>query len=353
MIKYKYPLNKLHNYFLNYNEITKDTEYTLFDIDAKELITANRIDLVVKYYYIECREKNNNFEFAKELYIKHIEAFSDGTFSEQGNSNKNSIEKYLQVFNSLIDDFKINGYKEDISIIPIGKNYALLDGSHRTACAAYFNQKIKVIQFNHLFVDYGFNFFRKRLLDDIYLDFISTKYIILKDNIYVLFVWPKITKHKDNKMVYEILNDKCNIIYNRKFKMESKEFGNLLYHVYKDEHWIGYKKNSFKGLTKKTEQCYDKNGLVEIFLVDCTYVEILTKIKEELRNLFEIGKDSIHSTDTKKETIEILNYIFAEKYKGNFIDNLKYDRVKYIGRKIRYMYRVIINQIKYMIGKPI
>jgi hypothetical protein len=356
----KYPLNKLDNYFLNYNKITEDMEYEVFDIYAKDIITVNRIDLVVKYYYIECREKNQNLDFAKELYEKHIEVFTDGTFSEQGNLNKNSIERYFEVFDNLIDDFKENGFNADISIIPIGNNNELLDGSHRTACAAYFNQKIKVIRFPNLSVDYGFKFFKMRLLDDFYLDFIAKEFAVIKDNIHILFAWPKIACNRNIKVIDEILEkNQCKVIYHKKLKFCREELWNLIFQIYKDEHWIGHNKNNFKGITLKTDLCYDKNEFVEINILSCPHLQSLTKVKEEIRQYFGIGTSSIHTSDTKKETIEILNFIFEENYDKllytNFQQNRRLNRswIKCIGRKIRNKYRVIINSIKKFLGKPV
>lgn len=358
--KMKYPLNKLDNYFLNYNKITEDMEYEIFDIYAKDIITVNRIDLVVKYYYIECREKNQNLDFAKELYEKHIEAFSDGTFSEQGNLSKNSIEKYIEVFDNLIDDFKENGFSSDISIIPIGKNYELLDGSHRTACAAYFNQKIKVIRFPNLSVDYGFKFFKRRLLDEFYLDFIAKEFVALKDNIYILFAWPKIAENRNIKVIDRILEKKqCKVIYRKRLKFNREELRSLVFQIYKDEHWIGNNKNNFKGINLKTDLCYDKSGCVEIYILDCSSLELLVMAKEEIRDIFGIGKSSTHSTDTKEETMELINFILDKNFHkllcNSFQTNrsLKYSWIKYFGRKIRHTYRVTINNIKHIFGKSV
>lgn len=195
----RYPFNKLNNYFLKKYKITENTEYELFDIYAKDLFTTKRIDLAVKYYYIECREKKQNLGFAKELYEKHIEAFTDGTFIEAGNPDKNSIEKYTRTFDDLIDDIRENGYSSDISIIPIGKNNELIDGSHRTACAAYFDQKIRVIRFSEISVDYGFEFFKRRFLDENYLSFIAKKFAMLNEDINISSVWFKISGNKSKK----------------------------------------------------------------------------------------------------------------------------------------------------------
>lgn len=356
----KYPLNKLDSYFLNYNKITEDTEYEVLHVDAKDFITVNRIDLVIKYYYIKCREKNENYDFAKDLYKKHIEAFSDSTFSEPGNSNKNSIEKYIEYFNDMIEDFKENGFNSNISIIPIGKNYELLDGSHRTACAIYFNEKVKVIRFPNLSVDYGFKFFKRRLLDDFYLDFIAKEFAALNNSIYILFAWPKIVKSKNIKAIDEILNkNHCEVIYRKKLKFNRNEFRNLIFQMYKDEPWIGHARNNFEGINLKAELCYSKTGLVEVYILNCYSLDLLNRTKEELREFFGIEKSSVHTSDTKKETMEILNLILDKNYNellyNNFEKNrnLKFSWIKYWGRKIRYVYRKTINNIKCILGKPV
>jgi hypothetical protein len=354
------PFRKLDNYFLDYNKITEDTEYGLFDMKAADLITEKRIDLIVKYYYIRCWEKNVNVDFARELYEKHIEAFTDGTFMEQGSTYKKSIENYLEVFNNLIDEFKERGFDSNISIIPIGKNNELLDGSHRTACAAYFNQKIKVIKFPCLSVDYDFKFFKRRLLEDYYLDFIAKEFATIKNNIHILFAWPKIVQSKKLKAVEEILEKRqCKVIYRKKLKFDWEGFRSLIYQIYKDEHWIGCNKNNFKGINVKSELCYDQNGYVELYILDCPSKEVLSMAKQEIRDVFGIGKSSIHATDTKEETIEILNFLLDKNYNellhNSFEKNryLKHSWRKIFLKKIRYVYRVSINKIKHIIGKPV
>lgn len=340
--KINYPLNKLDNYFLNHNRISEDLEYEVFDIYAKDLITVNRIDLVVKYYYIKCREKNQNLDFAKELYEKHIEAFTDSTFKEEGNSSKNSIEKYFEVFDNLIDIFKNNEYDSNISIIPLGKNYELLDGSHRTACAAYFNNKIKVIRFSNLSVDYGFKYFKIRLLDEFYLNFIAQEFVALKDNMYTLLVSPKIKLKRKIKTIDIILKkNQCKVIYSRKSKFRWKEIRKIISQIYNDEYKTGNNKKIFKA-----DLYYNVDECVEIYIIDCPSLEILTKVIDEIR---EIEKYYLYISDKQKENIEILNFILG-KSKNNFMQS---ERIKYYARKIRYIYRVTINKLKYILGKSV
>lgn len=353
-------LNKLDKYFLSYNKITQDTEYEVFEIDPKELITERRIDLVVKYYYIQCRENNENISFARELYDKHIEAFTDGTFQEHGNKHKNSIDRYIETFHNLIDEFKKKGFDSSISIIPIGKNYELLDGSHRVACAAYFKQRIKVARFPDLSVDYGIKFFKLRLLDDYYLDFIVKEYAALKNNIQLLIAWPKIAESRKLNVVQEILDKNgCKIIYKKKLRFSREELWNLIFQIYKQEHWIGHTKNNFEGITLKADLCYDNNGLLEVYVIDTPSIEMLNSAKQKIREFFLIGKSSIHTTDSKKETLDILMFIFDKNYNTLLYDSvqqlkeMKYCRIRYFFRKIRHVYRVTVNRIKRLVGKPV
>lgn len=353
-------LNKLDKYFLNYNKITSDTDYEVFDINAKELITAQRIDLVVKYYYIQCRENNENLAFARELYEKHIEAFTDGTFLEHGNNHKNSIDRYIEVFHGLIEEFKENGFKPSISIIPIGKNYELLDGAHRVACAAYFNQKIRVIRFPTLSVDYGVKFFKWRLLDDCYMDFIVKEFAALKDTVHLLIAWPKVTESRKLDVIQEMLeNNQCKVMYRKRLRFSRDELWNLIFSIYKEEYWIGNSKNNFEGITLKTDLCYDLGGAIEIYIIDSPSLELLNKAKEKIRDFFSIGKSSIHTTDSKKEMMNILMFIFDRNCNRVLNDsvqeykNLKYYRIRNFVRKIRYTYRVTINKTKRLIGKPV
>ena len=212
----KYPFNKLDPYFLAYHKINDQTEHTVFKIKVKDLINPKRIDIIIKYYYIKARERGENLELAKEMYSKHIEAFSDGTFQEHGNKEKDSLEKYIEIFDTIIDDFKVNGFNKEKSLIPIGQDKEILDGSHRVACALYFCKEIKVVQFPSLSVDYGFDFFRGRYLDEFYLDFIAKEYVNLGKQIYLLILWGKAGLDKNILYIEKILNQKgSSIIYKK------------------------------------------------------------------------------------------------------------------------------------------
>ena len=84
-------------------------------------------------------------------------AFSEGTYTEPGDENKTSLDKFFSVFDELIDDYKENGFDSNKSLIPIGRNNIILDGAHRTACAIYYGGTVSAISFPQFEVNFDLN----------------------------------------------------------------------------------------------------------------------------------------------------------------------------------------------------
>lgn len=353
-------MERLDTYFREYNKIDEDTEYQTFYIDPRELVNHRRIDIIVKYNYIKARETGENLAYAKELYEKHIEAFTDGTFQEHGNLKKNSIEQYLKIFDVMISHFKEEGFDESRSIIPIGRNNEILDGAHRTACALYFGTPIKVMKFPDLSVNYSFDFFRRRLLNKAYLEFIAKEYVQLNQNVAVAILWPRVGTRESMKHVEkELVREGIQITYQKSLQMNGKNIRDLVYALYRDEHWVGLNPDTSEGINYKAEQCYDASKYLVVYLLEGMEPGQLLRVKEKLRADLQVEKSSIHTTDTHAEAVEIANFLLAEDYsiqlKQNYMKRKDIDHtpLRFIHRKLRYYYRTSINQIKRLIGKPV
>lgn len=353
-------MERLDTYFKEYNGINEDENYLTYKMNPKELINPRRIDLIVKYYYIKSRETGEDVEFAKELYGKHIEAFTDGTFEEHGNKEKNSLDKYLEIFDELIDSFKEEGFNAERSVLPIGGNNELLDGSHRTACALYFETEVTVMKFPELSVDYGFDFFRRRLLDEMYLDFIAKEYVRLNEAVSTLVVWPIVGTKKNKQFIEaEIKRQGAQIIYHKSYHMTREALEDFVFTIYRQEHWVGFNLENFHGVKEKASFGYDEKGQLILYVLEGISFEQLDRIKEKLRADFQVGKSSIHTGDTHEESVEMVNFMFAQDYKQrlhqNFMDRKDIDHTftRYVHRKLRYFYRVTINQLKRLFKKPV
>ena len=153
----KYPFNLLTEYFVKENNIDTSKDYEIVSVSARNLICANRFDLMAKWIYIDAREKNIDMAMARRVYKDNINSFSCGSFFEPGMDKKNSFQKYLNDFDAIIDDIREKGFDESLSLIPVGKGDRLFDGSHRVSAAAYFDKNVTIIRFPDMMPRYDYD----------------------------------------------------------------------------------------------------------------------------------------------------------------------------------------------------
>jgi hypothetical protein len=317
--------SKLTSYFCNKHKIDPRTVIKIEKIKAKKLIVSNRIDLIAKLKYIEFREKGFDMSFARELYKKHIEAFSLGTYSEPGDENKDSIDKYFDVFDRMINNIKENGFDDTISVIPVGAKDTILDGAHRTAIAAYFDMEVSIVRFNDLYVNFGTEFFRKRLLDEKYLDYLVTEYSKLKDNVFFACVWPKATGEDKIREMNDLINNSTEVIYNKSVKLNYQGLRNFMVQIYSSQEWIGSIDNNFAGTQKKVDACFDRDGSLRCFVLEAENLEKILEMKSKIRDIFQIGNHSVHISDNQPESVQICNLLLNK----NSVDLLNYGKLDY------------------------
>ncbi|MBW3110293.1 hypothetical protein KYJ26_00355 [Bacillus sp. MCCB 382] len=312
----------LSSYFCRINNIDLNKCYSIEIVDACDLLVKERIDLVAKIKYVEFKDKGYDLSFIKELYAAHIEAFSLGSFSEPGNSEKNTIEKYIKTFDNLIDNIKNNGINKDKSVIPVGYNNAILDGAHRVAIAAYYKLKVPIIRFNNLSATYDVKYFKERLLDERYIDYLVNEYCKLKGNQFVACVWPKAKDKDKRKELDALINNSCEVIYKKKIKVGYDGLHNLMFQIYSGQGWIGNIKNNFEGAKNKRDACYDKNEILTAYVIENISFEDVLNLKKKIRDIFNIGNHSIHITDTKEEVVQMVNLLLNEN-SVQFLNNGK------------------------------
>ncbi|WP_423188987.1 hypothetical protein ACO1PF_10395 [Alkalibacterium sp. f15] len=302
----------LSEYFCRVNEIDLNQNYTIEKIKAKDLIVSERLDLIPKLKYIEFREKGYDLTFPKEIYTAHIEALTLGTYNEPGNVYKNSIKKYFDTFDFLIDDIKKNGFDEHKSVIPVGGNNAILDGAHRVAVAAYFNLEVPIIRFNNIYSSYNVDFFKERLLNEEYLDYIVLEYSKLKKEIYCACVWPRAKGKSQLINVDKLVRDSGKIVYKKKIGLNYNGLYHLIKQVYSSEAWVGDINNHYKGAKAKSNQCYDNSEIITVYIFECESYDKVVTLKKKIRDIFNVGKHSIHITDNTEQTVRIANMLLNE-----------------------------------------
>ena len=165
---------KIASYLIQFYKMDHTTEYKIEEIDPKELLITKRIDLGAKLYYIHSVVTGENRKLARDLYAKHIEAFSDGVLDRAKRVANTGVEWYFEKFERLISVFQNENYDMNQEYVPVDKDGILMDGAHRTACGIYFGKKIKVIRFLNIhYKCHDMWYFRKRGLEEGYLELMT------------------------------------------------------------------------------------------------------------------------------------------------------------------------------------
>lgn len=348
----KNPKEYLHlvsEYVLKQHKIDENTPHDLVEVDAIDLLVPERIDIAAKLAFIKAYETGKDIPAAEELYKHHIDAFTDGLFTEYGSREKNSYEKFRQSFLNLIDSIKENGFNSDVSLVPVGADNVAIGGAHRIACAIYFNKRIKVVKFNHVKTVFDYEYFRSHLLKEKYIISMVKEFIEYKPDSYVAFIWPK--GYEMKKLIIDSFKkNQVKIVYRKNSQLDYKTYWNLVFSVYKNEDWVGTPKDEHIGVTRKALFTYEKHGKMVFLVINGISLEKAAEIKNELRKQIGQKKRSMHMTDTKEEALEMIPLILNAENSSN--ERLK-ENVHLIKKKLRFLYTHSLILLKKKLGYPV
>ena len=313
----------LSPFFLGGWNISKDEEFDVEFVEAQQFLRSERLDLISKLLYIDCREKGKQDEFIEDLYGEFIKAFSSGTYIEPGTESKNSLEKYFESFNDLIDNIKENGFQVEKSVVPVGENGSILDGSHRTAIAIYFGLKLPIIRIPKISKNYNYLYFRDKGMEEKYLDYSVMKYIEMSKHCYVACLWPRARGRNKINEAEQLLYKSTNIVYEKKVKFNYNGIRQFMIHIYGHQPWAGTLENNYSGIPLKAKSCYRIGSYTKIFILDGSTLEEIIKVKSKIRDIFKVENHSVHITDTKQEAVEASRILLNE----NSIDFLNYGNI--------------------------
>lgn len=304
--------NYFSEYFIKTWRYEPDVELPVEYVQPEQFLVSERMDLLCKLFYIECREKKRDMTFAKELYTEHLRAFSEGTFTEPGNEEKDSLEKYFDTFDRLIDDIRDNGFNAEKSVIPVSDNGVILDGSHRVAAAIYYHMTLPVVRIHGIEQCFDTVFFQRNGLKRIYLDFMVDRYIRQKGQTYVVCLWPAGYHAEKNRLADAVLREFSQIVYRKEIQFTYHGVEQLVTQLYHHQSWTGSLDNGFSGAEGKAKPCYAKNKPTTIYVIEGLSQPEIVELKQKVREIYQIENHSIHITDTKEEAVEAAELLLNE-----------------------------------------
>ena len=290
--------------------IDTSANYSIEWVRAKDLLVCNRIDLMAKYKYAQALERGVDCPFFEELYLKHIEAFTRGTYTEVGQeSTKNSAEKYISTFKAILADVKERGLCADVSVVPVGRDNAIMDGAHRVAAAACYDLEVPIVRLDWLEPHNDAQFFRERMLDEVWLDYIVSQYCKEKDSVYVACMWPKANTKKLQEQAEALMCATCRIVYKRALPFDFHALRNFMIQVYSSFNWLGGLKDHFSGASGYAELVYDKSETLNVYVLEGAELDQILALKKQIRELYDLGNTSIHISDTVEEARSMVDML--------------------------------------------
>ena len=282
------------------------------EVNSNELLSNNRLDVVFKILYLKYRYLKLN-ELADQIYNNHIEIITNGIFTEP-NSTKKTLNDYRKIFNEIFNSIKSQGFNKNISKIPISVDGSITNGSHRLASSIFLNKKVYTIEDLQQSHNYDYEFFRNRGMNLNLIELAALNYIQLSKNNYLAIIWPS----ADKKINY--LSYFKSIVFQKKIKLDAIGARNFVTIVYLDHEWLGSIKTAYNGAISKVAEAFQNFSEIHLVFFKENSLEKVNELKRNLRNIFGIGKSSLHITDNNFET-KILSNFILNKNGLHFINN--------------------------------
>ncbi len=278
--------------------------------DIKDLFLHQiRFDLMFKYLYLKKQQAYGGFtDFFKDLYIEHERVFNN--FYEE-NPEKCTCSDFIEDFDNLYSSIKNRGFDREHPIL-VDKHNQVVNGAHRLTCCFLENIDVETSEYNKYFDNkrYNYDYFRKRFIDSTYADYTALEYVRLNPHAHIVNLQPVTSPEFDN-IVENILEKYGFIYYKKNIFLSFNGLINLKKLFYGKDEWIGNIENDFKGAKKHAKASLGPYPL-RAYIFVCDDLDNVRKAKEEIRDIYKIGNNSVHINDTHEEAIEIAECYFND-----------------------------------------
>ncbi|PMO59956.1 hypothetical protein BCT06_13680 [Vibrio breoganii] len=301
MLEYSKIIGKVDDYLIEELRLNNSS----FEVEIVENLELShkRFDIPIKLNYLQ----NTESQFSQDLYDEHIKIFTGGQFTELGQEQKQNINDYRNSFRNLNRTIKESGFDEELSLIPLASCGSVLNGAHRFSSCKLNKQKFYALKTTLESPNYDYNFFKSRGMSVELLDSAATKFAEYSNNTYLACVWPAAVG-KD-KEIQRILG---RVVYKKEINLNANGSKHIVSTAYRGESWLGDRNSGYSGSIGKTQYCFPNSKPLRVYLFQCDSLDNVLKIKDKIRDLYGIGKHSIHITDNKEETLRLSDVLFNQ-----------------------------------------
>jgi len=281
--------------------------------NPKNLLKFNRFDVAAKHLMLKHAQRGYQTTFGLNVYSEHIKVWNG--FKEYDNPKKNSLESYIKEFFKINDSIRKNGYNPKLPPVPINKDGYLLNGAHRLASCILNNKNINFEETDDPKAgqeDCTSYFFRNLGLDNKICDSIALEYAKLKENSFIVTLFPAATVKDNIGDIRRIIMENGDVVYEKGAILCNQGPLNLIRQIYDGESWGGDFNNGFSGFRLKENYCFSPSpkSPVYAFLAEFDSVEKAHEVKRLIRDVYDISNHSVHINDTHEETLRLAKVFF-------------------------------------------
>ena len=159
-------------------------------LPARRLLVPDHFDLFARLFYI--RKRKSRRRIAAKVYLESQRCFTPFGKEWGQEDVKGRFFARLRRFDEMIDHFSREGFDNSVSLVVLGKDNYLLDGSHRVAALAFYGKDVTVCRFDTVEPDIfcSYTFFLERGMPRGEADRVALEALDWLDGIQARIIWP-------------------------------------------------------------------------------------------------------------------------------------------------------------------
>ena len=283
------------------NLLKIEARHEIIRVPPVELLSPARLDVMAKYIYALHRAMGVPSGWGHHVYREHLRVWN--RFQEGDQSRKSSFDDYRLSFDRLIEDLSKKGFNESLGLVPVDRDNAIIDGSHRLAAALAAGTPVSGVRFNAQAGQYDSEYFRQCGLGSDVLDDMALNYCRLDARVRVAVLFP-VARGRDDEIL-QLLRNEGAIVHRKAVTISHSGRANLVRLLYRNEPWLGDGSRPTPGLLHHVNSRFGGFEPVRFIFFVGGNGAANRAVKERIRSFFELGNDSIHINDSHEQTVSI------------------------------------------------
>ena len=279
----------------------------------------HRFDLPIKNIHLNLL--NRNTSFGEEIYKEHLQLWNG--FIEPDTPSKNTYNQFLSSFSTIYNDIQEGKFNWDQSPILLNKQDKLVNGAHRLVSALHMNQEPKFKRIHHKARAYDYQCFQKLGLAPNFMDAAALNLVTNNPDIRLVHIFPSAKGQDENLNL--LLAKHIHIAYKKNVLLNANGAFQYTKELYQGEKWGGDSSNNHNGYRSKSQACFPNNQPLQVFFAEIPNLYDARKLKEEIREIYNIGNHSVHINDTYEETIR-LSQILLNNNSITLLNNITFNQ---------------------------